>query len=414
MKPLSRITETFTESVIREMTRICDAAGGHNLSQGFPDFAASDEIKQAAMDAIARDCNQYPVTFGEPKLRSAIAQKAARYNHINCNPETDITVTCGATEAMIATLKAVINPGDEVIIFEPFYENYGPDAILSGATPRYVTLYPPAWDFRTEELAGAFNTRTKAIIINTPNNPTGKVFSREELTDISALCQNWDCLAITDEIYEHILYDGREHVSIASLEGMAERTVTINSISKTYSVTGWRVGWAIAEQTITQRIRKVHDFLTVGAPTPFQEAAAVALAFPDSYYEGLRSRYDSNRKVLYDLLVAAGFTPFLPRGAYYIMAGIEELAKRLGARDDFEFSRKLIELTGVATVPGTSFYADSGRGVDQVRFCFCKSRGTLDKVAEGFGRLRGILSQTGEELKSIRAAARPAQSTSGQ
>ena len=392
MKPLSRITETFTESVIREMTRICDAAGGYNLSQGFPDFAAPDEIKQAAMDAIARDCNQYPVTFGEPKLRSAIARKAARYNHINCNPETDITVTCGATEAMIATLKAVINPGDEVIVFEPFYENYGPDAILSGAAPRYVTLRPPEWDYDPAEMAAAFNGRTKAIIINTPNNPTGKVFSRQEMTEIAALCQQWDCLAITDEIYEHILYDGREHVSIATIDGMAERTVTINSISKTYSVTGWRVGWAIAEEKITQRIRKVHDFLTVGAPTPFQEAASVALAFPGGYYENLRARYDRARSMLYDLLTRTGFTPYLPRGAYYIMAGTDQLMKHLGVSDDFAFSRKLIEQARVATVPGTSFYASPGKGVDQVRFCFCKKRETLDAVAEQFERLRGMLS----------------------
>jgi aspartate/methionine/tyrosine aminotransferase len=372
VKPLSHITETFTESVIREMTRICDAAGGYNLSQGFPDFAASEEIKQAAIDAIARDCNQYPVTFGEPKLRSAIARKAARYNHINCNP--------------------VINPGDEVVVFEPFYENYGPDAILSGATPRYVTLRPPEWDYDPAEMAAAFNGRTKAIIINTPNNPTGKVFSRQEMTEIAALCQQWDCLAITDEIYEHILYDGREHVSIAALDGMAERTVTINSISKTYSVTGWRVGWAIAEQRITQRIRKVHDFLTVGAPTPFQEAASVALAFPDGYYENLRVRYDRARSMLYDLLNRTGFTPYLPRGAYYIMAGTDQLMKSLGVSDDFAFSRKLIEQARVATVPGTSFYASPGKGMDQVRFCFCKKRETLDAVAEQFERLRGMLS----------------------
>lgn len=392
MKSLSRTTETFTESVIREMTRICDAAGGYNLSQGFPDFAAPEEIKQAAIDAIARDCNQYPVTFGEPKLRSAVARKAEKYNRVICDPETDITVTCGATEAMIATLKAVINPGDEVIVFEPFYENYGPDAILSGATPKYVTLYPPAWDYRTEELAGAFGPKTKAIIINTPNNPTGKVFSREELTEIGALCRQWDCLAITDEIYEHILYDGLEHVSVASLEGMAERAVTINSISKTYSVTGWRVGWAIAGEKITERIRKVHDFLTVGAPTPFQEAACVALSFPDSYYKNLRARYDQARRILCDLLTRTGFTPYPPRGAYYIMAGTEQLMKRLCADDDFTFSRKLMELTKVATVPGTSFYSSPGKGLDQVRFCFCKKKETLDKVTEQFARLREKLS----------------------
>ena len=315
MKPLSYITEKFTESVIREMTRICDAAGGYNLSQGFPDFAASDEIKRSAIEAILADHNQYPVTFGEPRLRQAIALKAAKYNKIEANPETEITVTCGATEAMIATLEAIINPGDEIIVFEPFYENYGPDGILAGATPRYVTLYPPAWNYQPEELAAAFNNNTKAIIINTPNNPTGKVFFKQELEEIAQLCQKWDCLAITDEIYEHILYDDAKHISIASLEGMNKRTVTINSISKTYSVTGWRVGWALAEEKITQRIRKVHDFLTVGAPTPFQEAAVFALSMPDSYYETLQRRYLKARNFLFDLLREVEFKPFLPKGA---------------------------------------------------------------------------------------------------
>ena len=280
MKRLSLITETFGESVIREMTRVCDAAGGYNLSQGFPDFPANKAIKKAAMDAIRADLNQYPVTFGEPELRQAVADKARRYNKVICNPDTDITVTCGATEAMIATLKAIINPGDEVVVFEPYYENYGPDSILSGATPRYVTLYAPDWHFDQKELVKAFNKKTKAIIINTPNNPTGKVFSKQELDFIAALCQKWDVLAITDEIYEHILYDEKKHVSIASLPGMKDRTVTINSISKTYSVTGWRVGWAIASPAITARIRKVHDFLTVGAPTPLQHAAVFALHMP--------------------------------------------------------------------------------------------------------------------------------------
>ena len=387
MKPLSYITEKFTESVIREMTRICDAVGGFNLSQGFPDFEAPQEIKDSAVQAILNDCNQYPVTFGEPKLRKAIARKVAGYNKIKCNSETDITVTCGATEAMIATLKAVVNPGDEIIIFEPFYENYGPDVILSGAKPRYVTLYPPNWDYSCEELAAAFNNNTKAIIINTPNNPTGKVFSRKELEEIVSLCLKWDSLAITDEVYEHILYDGEEHISIASLDGMANRVVTISSISKTYSLTGWRIGWAIAHEKITSRIRKVHDFLTVGAPTPFQEAAAFALNMPESYYESLRLRYNLSRDYLFDLLSQVGFKPYLPKGAYYIMTQTEELMEKLSVHDDFAFSKKLIELTGVATVPGTSFYANSNKGAKQVRFCFCKKEETLENVKKGLRRL---------------------------
>jgi len=390
MKPLSHITEKFTESVIREMTRICDAAEGYNLSQGFPDFEAPKELKTAAILAITKDFNQYPITFGEEDLRNAIAVKALSYNKINCNPATDITVTCGATEAMIASLKAVINPGDEIIIFEPFYENYGPDGILSGAKPRYVTLNAPEWKYDIKELSKAFNKKTKAIIINTPNNPTGKVFSKKELEEIASLCRKWDCLAITDEIYEHILYDGQKHISIASLPGMKDRTITINSISKTYSVTGWRVGWAIANEKITKRIRKVHDFLTVGAPTPLQVAAAFALKMPESYYKNLKLRYERSRSFLFDLLVENGFKPFLPKGAYYIIAETDELMKKLHAKDDFQFARKLIEVTGVATVPGSSFYSNKTKGRDQVRFCFCKKQETLDKVKKGFFKLKNF------------------------
>jgi len=387
MKELSRITETFSESVIREMTRICDAVGGYNLSQGFPDFESPKAIKEAAIAAINDEWNQYPVTYGEPELREAISKKAWNYNRIKCDPETDITVTCGATEAMIATLKAIINPGDEIIVFEPFYENYGPDGILSGATPRYVTLYAPDWSFSSEELASAFNEKTKAIVINTPNNPTGKVFLREELEEIAALCIKWDAYAVTDEIYEHILYDGAQHISIATIPGMEERTITINSISKTYSVTGWRVGWAIANGFITQRIRKVHDFLTVGAPTPFQHAAVAALSFPDEYYVNLQAHYAEARKFLFDLLQKVGFQPSLPRGAYYIIADISDLMARLGVNDDFSFSRKLIEVTGVATVPGSSFYSDPNKGRTQVRFCFCKKWETLYAVEKALNKL---------------------------
>lgn len=307
MKPLSQITKQFTESVIREMTRVCMAEGGLNLAQGFPDFDPPQELKQAAIEAIEAGRNQYSITFGEPDFREAITAKALRYNRIDYNPDTEVTVTCGATEAMIATLKALVNPGDEIIIFEPFYENYGPDAILSGARPRYVTLRPPDWAYDPNELSEAFNPNTKAIIINSPNNPTGKVFSEAELEEISRLCIQWDCLAITDEIYEHIIYDNERHISIASLDGMAERTVTINSLSKTYSVTGWRVGWALARANITNRIRKVHDFLTVGAPTPFQKAGICALNLEAAYYVMLRNRYAQARDRLCEALMDAGF-----------------------------------------------------------------------------------------------------------
>ncbi len=380
MKHLSYITETFTESVIREMTRVSDAMDGLNLSQGFPDFESPVEIKQAAIRAINENWNQYPVTFGEPELRDAISKKVLAYNHIKCDPNTDITVTCGATEAMIATLKAIINPGDEIIIFEPFYENYGPDGILSGAKPKYVKLYTPDWHFDNDELAAAFNKKTKAIIINTPNNPTGKVFTRLEFEYIAQLCQEWDCYAITDEIYEHIIYDGSEHISLASLPGMEDRTITINSISKTYSVTGWRVGWAIAPAKITARIRKVHDFLTVGAPTPFQHAAAEALNFPEEYYRHLQEKYDASRKHLTETLINAGFKPFIPKGAYYIITDVSDLWSVMKAENDMDFSKKLIERTRVATVPGSSFYYGNNVITKQVRFAFCKRPETLEMV----------------------------------
>lgn len=387
MKKLSVITEQFSESVIREMTRLCDAAGGYNLSQGFPDFESPMAIKQAAIEAIEKGYNQYPVTFGEPELRQSIRDKAQAYNGIECDPQTDITVTCGATEAMISTLKALINPGDEVIIFEPFYENYGPDTILSGAIPRYVTLYPPTWSYHYEELAGAFSDRTKAIIINTPHNPTGKVFSAEEMQQIAELCQTYDVYAITDEIYEHILYEGAKHISLASLPGMWERTITINSISKTYAVTGWRVGWAIAPPKVTERIRKVHDFMTVGAPTPFQHAAVVGLGFPPTYYQELQQHYAAARDFLCQVLSDTGFKPHWPRGAYYVIADISQLRQQVGATDDVAFSRYLIEMTGVATVPGSSFYQNASHGHNQVRFCFCKKWETLESVKQALSAL---------------------------
>jgi aspartate/methionine/tyrosine aminotransferase len=391
VKPLSQITKKFTESVIREMTRVCIAEGGINLAQGFPDFDPPQELKQAAIEAIKKGRNQYSITFGEPDFREAIAVKALRYNQIDYDPATEITVTCGATEAMIATLKALVNPADEIIIFEPYYENYGPDAILSGAQPRYVTLRPPDWTYDPSQLSEAFNPKTKAIIINTPNNPTGKVFSKLELEEIARLCVQWDCFAITDEIYEHIIYDNERHISIASLEDMADRTVTINSLSKTYSVTGWRVGWALARANITNRIRKVHDFLTVGAPTPFQKAGVCALNLDEAYYAMLRNRYVQARDRLCEALMDAGFNLVPPRGAYYIMADADRLIDQFGGAGAYSFCLKLIQLSGIATVPGTAFYHTAEMGNNQVRFCFAKSRETLDEICLKLNKVKPVL-----------------------
>ncbi len=386
---LSAKVEHFTESVIREMTRQAMLYGAVNLAQGFPDFPAPTEIKQAAQRAIADDVNQYAITWGAKSLRNAIARQMRVWQGITVDPEKEITVCCGSTEAMISTLLAVCNAGDEVVVFEPFYENYGPDAILSGAKPKFVTLHPPSgeddeWRFDEKELRGAFDRHTKAIILNTPNNPTGKVFTRVELELIRDLCLEFDVLAITDEIYEHILYDGTEHISMASLEGMRDRTVTINGMSKTYSVTGWRVGWAVAPEKITNAIRKVHDFLTVGAPAPLQEAGAAALSLPDEYYVKLAERYRVRRDHLMPALVAAGFKCFRPRGAYYVMTDISAF----DFKDDVEFTRYLVKEIGVAAVPGSSFYHNPADGAGQVRFAFCKKPETLDEAAVRLGKLR--------------------------
>jgi len=370
--------------VIREMTRLCAVHGGINLAQGFPDFPAPEPIKRAAIRAIQDDVNQYAITWGAKSLREAISRKVARYNGITADPETQITVCCGSTESMISSLLAIVDPGDEVIIFEPFYENYGPDSHLSGATPRFVTLHEPDWHFDTRELSTAFNDHTKAIILNTPNNPTGKVFSREELESIASLCRKWDVIAVTDEIYEHILYDDAGHTSIASLDGMGERSITISAISKTYSVTGWRVGYAIASPELTGAIRKVHDFLTVGAPAPLQEAAAVALEFDPEYYADLASQYQARRDFMLEVLERAGFRCFRPSGAYYIMTNIG----RFGFDDDDTFARHLVREIGVAPVPGGSFYRDRRMGADKVRFCFCKRWETLREAGGRLAKLQ--------------------------
>ena len=381
---ISHKTAQFTESVIREMTRLAMRYDAVNLAQGFPDFAAPDEIKEAAKRAIDADINQYAITWGARNLRQAVAAKTRRFLGMEVDPETEVTVCCGSTEAMIASMLAVVDPGDEVVIFEPFYENYGPDAILSGAVPRFVKLRPPDWTFDERELRAAFNSRTRAIILNTPNNPTGKVFTREELEAVARLSMEWNALAITDEIYEHIIYGEQPHVAIATLEGMRERTITINSMSKTYSVTGWRVGWAIAPPAIASAVRKAHDFLTVGAAAPLQEAGAVACALPDEYYRRLAADYRARRDRLLPQLEAAGFTCYRPDGAYYIMTDIS----RFDFSSDVEFSEYLVREIGVSVVPGSSFYSTPAEGRQQVRFCFCKRDETLDEAGRRLQRLR--------------------------
>src|SRR6195256_1516074 len=354
----SKKATQFTESVIREMTRLNQLYGGVNLSQGFPDFPAPAAIKDAACAAINADDNQYAVTWGQRPLREAVAREFTRRYGVEVVADEQVTVCCGSTEAMMSTMMGIIDPGDEVVIFEPFYENYGPDAILSGATPRYVTLHEPDWHFDPDELAAAFNNKTKAIILNTPNNPTGKVFTRAELETIATLCRKWDAIAISDEIYEHIIYDGHRHIPIATIEGMADRTVTLNGLSKTYSVTGWRVGWTISPASLTGAIRKVHDFLTVGAAAPLQEAGAVALGLPDEYYTKLAANYQQRRDVLVGILERPPFTCYKPYGAYYIMTDISAF----GFRDDVEFARYLVKEIGVAAVPGSSFYKNAASG----------------------------------------------------
>jgi aspartate/methionine/tyrosine aminotransferase len=384
--PASRVSQKaarFTESVIREMTRLAMEHGAVNLAQGFPDFPCATEIKDAASAAIYADVNQYAITWGAKDFRDAIAEKTERvYPTWKVNPQTDITVTCGATEGMIAVMLALLDPGDEVVVFEPFYENYGPDAILSGAVPCYVTLHEPDWSIDSAELRAAFGPRTRAVVLNSPHNPTGKVFSRSELEQIGALCQEFDCYVFTDDIYEHIKYAG-EHIPMATIDGMAARTVAVNSLSKTYSVTGWRVGWVIAPAALTSAIRKVHDFLTVGAAAPLQAAGAVALRLPDTYYESLASGYRERRDTLVAALQSAGFRTFVPDGAYYVMTDISELTDD----DDVTFARALTASPGVATVPGSSFYSRPELGRSKIRFAFPKKLETLNAAAERLATL---------------------------
>jgi len=384
---ISKRVQGFTESVIREMTRVNAQHGGINLAQGMPNFPPPRELVEAAHRALDGDFHQYAITWGAPSLRRGIADKYRRFYGMELDPDQHVTVCCGSTETMLATLLAVLNPGDEVIIFEPFYENYGPGCIIAGAEPVFVPLEPPDFSFDPDRLARAVSPRTRAIIFNSPNNPSGKVFSRAELQVIADLCLEHDLVAITDEIYEHILYDGESHTPIATLPGMAERTVTISGISKSYSVTGWRVGYAVANPELSLGIRRAHDFITVGAPHPLQEAAVTALAFPDSYYVRLRERYQARRDLLFSQVEAAGFVAWKPRGAYYILTDAAHFMKQHGCEDDTAFAMFLVKEIGVATVPGSSFYAHGDLGRTKIRFCFPK---TDDMLIEAGRRLQQL------------------------
>jgi len=388
---ISRRVQGFTESVIREMTRVVSQLGGVNLAQGMPNFRPPQELIDAAHRAIDGDFHQYAITWGTPGLRAAIADKYRAFYGMPVDPERHVTVCCGSTETMLATLLAVLNPGDEVVIFEPFYENYGPGCIIAGARPVFVPLEPPDFSFDPDRLRQAVSPRTKAVVFNSPNNPSGKVFSRAELQTIADVCLQHDLLAITDEIYEHIVFDGLGHTPIATLPGMAERTVTISGISKSYSVTGWRVGYAVAPEALSVGIRRAHDFVTVGAPHPLQEAAVTALRLPADYYGRLREAYQARRDLLWDYVERAGFVAWKPQGAYYILTDVAHFMKAAGIADDYAFAMYLIEKAGVATVPGSSFYAHTELGRTKIRFCFPKTDDVLREAGERLLKLRALV-----------------------
>ncbi len=379
---ISKRVQGFTESVIREMTRLNNLYGGVNLAQGMPNFPPPKELLEAAHRALEGEFHQYAITWGAPSLRETIAVKFEKFYGVSVDPERQVTVCCGSTETMLATLLGILDPGDEMIVFEPFYENYGPGAIIAGAEPVFVPLEPPDFTFDADRLARAFGPRTKAIIINSPNNPAGKVFSREELEIIARLCVRHNVIAVTDEIYEHIVFDGLRHIPIATVQGMADRTVTISGISKSYSVTGWRIGYAIASPEITLGIRRAHDFITVGAPHPLQQAAVAALTLPDGYYAWLREMYQAKRDLLLGLLEKAGFKCFKPSGAYYILTDAAHFLREFDCADDTAFATYLVKEIGVATVPGSSFYATPGLGRTEIRFCFPKTDETLREAGQ--------------------------------
>jgi L-glutamine---4-(methylsulfanyl)-2-oxobutanoate aminotransferase len=388
---ISGRVQGFTESVIREMTRVVSEHGGVNLAQGMPNFPPPPAVIEAAHRALGGDFHQYAITWGAPGLRRAIADKYRAFYGMDVDPERHVTVCCGATETMLSTLLAVLNPGDEVVVFEPFYENYGPGCIISGAVPVWVPLEPPDFSFDPGRLARAVTPRTRAIVFNSPNNPSGKVFSRADLEVIADVCLRHGLLAITDEIYEHIVYDGLGHTPIATLPGMADRTITISGASKSYSVTGWRIGWAVAPEDLSVGIRRAHDFVTVGAPHPLQEAAITALGLPDAYYVELREGYRRRRDLLLGYLERAGFVAWKPRGAYYILTDVAHFMKARGLEDDTAFAMWLVRELGVATVPGSSFYAHPELGRTKIRFCFPKTEDVLSEAGERLQTLRQLV-----------------------
>jgi aspartate/methionine/tyrosine aminotransferase len=379
----ARRVSSFADSVFGEMTRLAKLHNAVNLSQGFPDFEAPQAIKDAACAAIQGEQNQYAPPYGTKAFRDAIAADFSLRYGVELVADEQVTVCCGSTEAMMASMLSCIDPGDEVIVFEPFYENYGPDAILAGAEPKYIRMREPEWRFDPDELTAAFSNRTRAIIINSPNNPTGKVFTRDELQVIADLCQRWDVLAISDEIYERIVFGGNVHVPMASIPGMANRTITTGGLSKTYSVTGWRIGWAISPPALTAGIRKLHDFLTVAAPTPFHDAGVAALSLPEAFYSQLARDYETKRDLMMEILGRHGFPAYQPGGAYYVMADVS----RFGFASDSEFAQYLVKEIGVATVPGSSFYIDPSAAPQTVRFCFSKRDETLHEADRRLARL---------------------------
>lgn len=383
---MARRVHPIGVSIFSEMTRLAIEHNSVNLSQGFPDFPTPDWLKEAARDAIARNVNQYAVSHGAPRLRKAIADKAEQYMGLRFDEDREITVTNGATEAIFDIIQALVNPGDEVIVFEPFYDSYVPSVEIAGGTPRFVTLRPPDWHFDHEYLASQFNNNTRAIIVNTPHNPTGKVFSRDELELIADLCRRYDALAITDEVYEHLVYDDNRHISIATLPGMRERTVTISSAAKTFSITGWKVGYVLAPPDLSEALRRIHQFVTFCSVAPTQEAVAYALetAGASGYYDLLLTEYTARLDKLTSFLERAGLRPIRPQGTFFIMSDVSGL----GFETDVEFAKYMTAEVGVACIPPSAFYHDPAEAGVLARWCFAKTDATLDAAGERLLRWR--------------------------
>jgi len=373
----------ITESVIREMTRLSERYGAINLSQGMPDFDPPSELIEAAINALKNGYNQYPITWGQKSLRDAIARKVKDYNKIDAHPDKNITVTCGSSEAVTSTILALTNPGETVVVTDPFYENYVPDALIAGAKVSYIPFIGHDVRLDHEALKSALEHKPKLIVLNTPNNPTGKIIDAESLKLIADLCEEYDTVAVVDEIYEHIIYNGKEHVSLASVGNMHDRTVTVSGASKTYSVTGWRVGWSIAEENLSNSIRKIHDYLTIGAPTPFQEALVTALNLPNSYYDRLAKMYEGKRDQMLKILDEAEIEYYRPEGAYYILAEAP-----VGFKDGLEYATNLIENAGVAVLPANALYYDKRLGNGKIRFAYCKKDETLREVGNRINKLK--------------------------